>query len=626
MMAAETFDFNDAPVEAKPIAVALAYAARGWPVFPCNPLNKQPLTPRGFKDASTDGFQVRKWWGQWPHAMVGIPTGRASGFWVLDIDEDRERGKSGVSSLAEMGHDLSELMDTATAATGSGGYHILFRWSEDRHITNSRGSLKRWLDVRGEGGYIIAAGSVRSDGRRYEWLNPPDESEIAEAPDWLLAAIQGAPQPASSFDFNAAQRTAVAPAERVSAIQAGTWHENTRDIVARMVREGLSDETIAAIAPRFAEPGYSHQQTVAEFLTHARTARSKWGYQPKNLEQEHVQAVEAAGERFKILTIAELVNVKPPEWRIDSIFPCHGSSTLYGAFETFKTFIALDMTLALACGLPWMGRETKPCSILYIAGEGQVGLGIRVNGWLSAKGVNPGTARFQALPEAVALPSAGDQDALLRAIDGMEHHPEIIVLDTVTRMTGGGSLNDEKDAQAYVRGMDRLRISTGAHMLNIGHSGKDKERGILGSTVLPAAMETIICVERRGQSLTLINANPKGKQKDGPNFEDIKLRTQIVDFEHQGQALKTVILEADDEPQADEMDADERPRARPQGANQQAIMTALKRAKGEPLGSTRLGAMTRLDGSKVAQAIAPLVAKGLVIETQEEGGKRWTLA
>lgn len=627
-MMADILDFNDAPTgEEKPISIALAYAAQGWPVFPCNPLTKAPLTEHGFKEATKDAFKVRSWWAKWPQAMIGVPTGRASGFWVLDIDEDRERGKSGVSSLADMGHDLAELMDTAAAHTGSGGYHILFRWDEALPIGNSRGALKRWLDVRGEGGYIIAAGSTRADGRRYYWLNPPDENEIAEAPEWLLQAIGGR---AEGFDFNGAAGAPKAPVERVAAIQAGTWHENTRDYVARLVREGASDASIAALAPLLRMDGFSLEQTERELLTHAQTARAKWGYQPKNLEAEHVQAVEAAVERFKILTIAELVNVKPPEWRIDGVFPTHGSSTLYGAYETFKTFIALDMTLALACGRPWMGRDTKPCSILYIAGEGQVGLGIRAAGWLAAKGIAHAEARFQALPEAVALPSAGDQDALLRAIDGMADHPEIIVLDTVTRMTGGGSLNDEKDAQAYVRGMDRLRIVTGAHILNIGHSGKDKERGILGSTVLPAAMETIICVERKGDALTLINANPKGKQKDGPNFEDIRLRTQIVDFDHQGQPLKTVILMPDEDPVQDDDSGDERPRsggpARPQGANQQAVMTALKRAKGEPLGLTRLMGMTGLNNSKVFQALPPLVAKGLISEFEEAGGKRWALA
>jgi hypothetical protein len=373
---------------------------------------------------------------------------------------------------------------------------------------------------------------------------------------------------------------------------------------------------------------YSHQQTIAEFLTHARTAREKWGYQPRNLEQEHVAKVEEATGRFRIMSIAELVNVKPPEWRIDGVFPCHGSSVVYGAYETFKTFIALDMTLCLATGRPWQGRETNSCSVLYIAGEGQVGLGIRAAGWLAHNDVTE--ARFQALPEAVALPHVGDQDALLRAIDGMEDHPEVIVLDTVTRMTGGGSLNDEKDAQAYVRGMDRLRIATGAHILNIGHSGKDKERGILGSTVLPAAMETIICVERRDQALTLINSNPKGKQKDGPNFEDIRLRTQIVDFEHHGQPLKTVVLASDeDSERPDETEVRARhPMAanRRPGVNQAAVVKALRRADGAALGLTRLSQMIGKSTSDTLKAVTPMVEKGLVIQSGTEGAWRWELA
>ena len=621
-------DFNDAATARSPLSIALDYAENfGWPVFPCNPFTKAPLTEHGFKEATRDLFKIRSWWAKWPNAMIGVPTGPET-FWVLDIDNDHERGKTGVQSLADMGHSLAELMDTAVAATASGGYHCLFAWDATRPpVTNARGALKRFLDVRGQGGYVVMAGSTRADGRTYTWINPPDECDLEKAPEWLYEAIQAAPATSAPFDFNTAPKAPPTPAERVARIEPGAWHENTRDLIARLVREGASDESVAAIAPRFTEPGFTHQQTINEFLTHARTARAKWGYQPKNLEAEHAQAVEEAAARFKILSITELVNVKPPEWRIDGVFPTHGSSVLYGAYETFKTFIALDMTLSLASGLDWMNRPSKPCSVLYVAGEGQVGLGIRAAGWLAAKGVNERDVRFQALPEAVALPNPGDQDALLKAIDGMKDPPEIIVLDTVTRMTGGGSLNDEKDAQGYVRGMDRLRIATGAHILNIGHSGKDKERGILGSTVLPAAMETIICVERRGDTLTLINSNPKGKQKDGPNFEDIRLRKQVVDFEHDGQPLKTVILIPDDDQQdADEDTPSTTLPARPQGANQQAVMAALKKAKGEPLGMTRLSTMTGLASNRLFETTTKLVAKGLIHEVGEEGSRRWKIA
>lgn len=326
--------------------------------------------------------------------------------------------------------------------------------------------------------------------------------------------------------------------------------------------------------------------------------------------------------RFRILSIDELVNVKPPEWRIDGVFPTHGSSTLYGAFETFKTFIALDMMLSLACGRDWQGRTIKPCSVLYVAGEGQTGLGLRVAGWLAAHGVERRSARFRGLPEAVALPTPGDQDDVLRAIDAMDDPPEVIVWDTVTRMTGGGSLNDEKDAQAYVRGMDRIRNATGAHMFNVGHSGKDKEKGILGSIVLPAAMETIICVERKGDNLTLINSNPKGKQKDGPNFEDIKLAKRTVEFDHQGDRLTTVILQSDDEVVTAEP-------AQRLGPLQLKIMTVLEQAArdGQTLGFTRMKMMVGTDDNgNLGKALRKLAEKGLIEDAGAEGNQQWKLA
>jgi predicted transcriptional regulator len=605
-------DFNEPRIPA--ITTALAYAGRGWPVFPCNPITKAPLIPKGFKDATTEDFKIRAWWTQWPNAMIGVPTGAASGFWVLDIDQDAERGKTGLQSLHDMDHDLSELMDTAVSQTASGGYHALFRFDPDHPVTNARGSLKRFLDVRGEGGYVVMAGSTRADGRSYAWINDPADCEIEAAPAWLLDAIQSHGSTTNPLDLNTATSLKT-PAQRVAAIEPGTWHESTRDIIARMVREGSSDETVAALAPLFTTQGFTVEQTQRELLTHARTAREKWGYQPRDIAVE----AQATASRFKIMSIDELTDVTPPEWRIDGIFPTHGSSTIYGAFETFKTFIALDMTLSLASGREWQGRAVKPCSVLYIAGEGQVGLGLRAAGWLAAHGIDRSTVRFHGLPEAIAIPSPGDQDALLYAIDAMPDRPEVIVMDTVTRMTGGGSLNDEKDAQAYVRGMDRIRSITGAHMLNIGHSGKDKERGILGSTVLPAAMETIICVERSGDSLTLINSNPKGKQKDGPNFDDIRLARKVVEFQHQGQTMTTVIMVPDEEV------VQERSGERKLGKNQHAVLDAIRSAGGQALGLTRLAIISGLDTGTAAAVLAKLVELGLLNESKDEGRKTWVL-
>jgi hypothetical protein len=72
-----------------PLDVALAFAARGCRVFPCIPRGtgrKRPLTPNGFHDASIDPAVIAGWWRRWPDALIGVSTGAASGFIVLDVD------------------------------------------------------------------------------------------------------------------------------------------------------------------------------------------------------------------------------------------------------------------------------------------------------------------------------------------------------------------------------------------------------------------------------------------------------------------------------------------------------------------------------------------------------------
>ncbi|MGA0603525.1 bifunctional DNA primase/polymerase [Caulobacter sp. KR2-114] len=189
--------FNDAARQAPPpgrdaLSVALECIARGWPVFPCSPQRKTPLTPNGFHDATLDEATVRNWWASRADAMVGVPTGRASGFWVLDIDTDPDKGKVGMESLDQLGWSLEDLTQTTVQRSASGGWHCLFAWHEEAPVRNSDSAIATHIDARGEGGYVIIAGSRRADGKTYDWHNPPGLFPIAEAPGWLTDAALNA--------------------------------------------------------------------------------------------------------------------------------------------------------------------------------------------------------------------------------------------------------------------------------------------------------------------------------------------------------------------------------------------------------------------------------------------------
>jgi hypothetical protein len=164
------------PVKAQ---AALAHAAKGVPVFPLVPGGKEPMTPRGFYDATTDEETIRWWWGEVPSANVGIPTGAASGFFVLDVDTGY-----GFASLDELTRERGELPETRTQRT-SGGAHYLFEVPAGEKVPNSAGRIAVGIDVRGDGGYIVAPPSRTESA--YVVIN---EAPIAKAPTWLLEALR----------------------------------------------------------------------------------------------------------------------------------------------------------------------------------------------------------------------------------------------------------------------------------------------------------------------------------------------------------------------------------------------------------------------------------------------------
>lgn len=628
-------DFNDTPpVEVPAITHALRYAAQGIPVFPCSPATKRPFTEHGFKEATTDAFQIRKWWQAHPKAMIGAPTGAKTGWWVLDIDTDETKGKQGLQSLQSMGHDLSELMDTAVNRTASGGYHILFRFDPDRPVTNARGRLPQHIDVRGEGGYVIMSGSRLADGRAYEWVNPPDEIGVDDAPEWLMEAIKGPTQPADVLDFNTAAKAGSTVVERVLAAQPGTWHERTRDLVARMVAEGASDETIRAIAPGFTEAGYTHAQTIAEFMTHARTAREKWGHKAKEPTASNLEPPKPSNERKRltILSRADMRDREPPEYLIDEVITERSVMAIYGPSGSLKSFAAIDLGMAVAHGLPWQGRDVKQGAVVYVTGEGTSQIGHRLDAWDIANGTEGFDAPFHLIPLGVPISDPTWVSNLIADIEEAGIAPVMIWLDTLARTFGQGDENSQKDMNAYVAGVDRLRDTFGAVIGIVHHTGKDSDKGLRGSSALYAAMDTVIRTDRKGMTVTLKNQQPHGKQKDGAEFDDIALEARVVtlDFkDKKGRDVSSLALfacEKGDSEAESETNPDKKPvRKEVLGGNQKAVLKALEKAKGEPLGFMRLATMACLDGSKVRQALIPLVEKGLVSESGEEGQKRWSL-
>ncbi|GGM39465.1 hypothetical protein GCM10011351_27050 [Paraliobacillus quinghaiensis] len=170
-----------------------------WPVFPlysiidgkcacdkidCASPGKHPKIHNGFKSATTDIKTIVKWWELWPDANIGIPTGKISGFFVLDVDPKH----NGHESLEQLTDYFGNLPDTVESITGSKGNHYLFKYNLG--IRNKTEFLPG-LDIRGDGGYIVAPPSNHLSGRQYEWelSSHPLQVKMEESPKWLVDMI-----------------------------------------------------------------------------------------------------------------------------------------------------------------------------------------------------------------------------------------------------------------------------------------------------------------------------------------------------------------------------------------------------------------------------------------------------
>lgn len=162
---------------------AVAYMQRGLSVVPIEPRAKRPLISwERYQRERASRAEVGRWFERWPDANVGIVTGTVSGLVVLDIDP-RHGGEESLLEL-EKAHD--HLPETVQAITGGGGRHLYF--AHPGGIVRNRVGIAPGIDLRGDGGLVVAPPSIHPSGKRYRWNEPHDlfTRALAPLPNWLL--------------------------------------------------------------------------------------------------------------------------------------------------------------------------------------------------------------------------------------------------------------------------------------------------------------------------------------------------------------------------------------------------------------------------------------------------------
>jgi hypothetical protein len=197
------------------------YLSRGWSIIPVRPADKRPLLRwEEFQHRRPGVDEALAWLRDWPEAGLGIVTGAISGLVVLDVDP----AHGGDASLERLEREHGRLPATLESRTGGGGRHLYF--AHPGGLVRNKVALAPGIDLRGDGGYVVAPPSLHASGRRYAWVDDraPAQTRAAPLPAW-------------------ARRQALESAGRVGHPIAH-WRQLTRE----GVPEGERNNTIASLA------------------------------------------------------------------------------------------------------------------------------------------------------------------------------------------------------------------------------------------------------------------------------------------------------------------------------------------------------------------------------------------
>lgn len=328
---------------------ALYYAQIGFAVFPLRPKSKKPATENGFKAATTNQQQISEWWDRHPDSNIGIATGSVSGgLVVIDLDVDEDKGINGYETLKAWQREHGVLPDTAQSITGRGGYHLFYR---DTAAWKSRIALYEGVDIRGEGGYIVAPPSIHPNGRRYEWEQDPELYDIASVDGRVTEFLAPALESWKQQGFQT-------PDE----IPEGARTSTLVKLVCSQQAKGLSDEAIRAAVRAENEAKCSPPLSDVELEKEVFPALAR--YQKGNAPYYKAVPDRGGFRREKLnsldMTTMDSAQEKAPDWLIMDYMPKYQITSLAGDGGSGKTTVWCALVAAVSSGKKSFLEEFLP--------------------------------------------------------------------------------------------------------------------------------------------------------------------------------------------------------------------------------------------------------------------------
>lgn len=505
-----------------------ALIQRGWKIFPVNKA-KQPLVK--WREWATNDIKLITAEFTGRNHNVGIACGE-SGLLVLDDDDDGEV----VRLFAD--HGSVRIANTYRVKTAR-GWHYYFNGYADIGNRNPLKDLGYKIDVRGNGGFVVAAGSTHENGHVYMAEDP--DAPVLDAPSWLLGLLRASPSSKAGehidlgvfeeerrFTLDQAKEFVRPHLERLRSAQDGEINDRLNyaaKCLAHFGEEFWSREDAESWLSAELEETVYDGRTWSAYVT----VQSAYGSAADDWQA--ILVPEMAGDRPEdpsryYLTIGELDRLPEPEPLIDGVLDKRTLFVVAGRGDTFKSFLTFDWLASIATGREWQGHEVKQAKVLLVVGEGAYGLRKRRDAWQVAWDTKIEDEWMHIRRAPINLfRGGGDCVELLERIE--REYYEVILFDTLQRMSSGAESNSAKDAGIVIARLGQIRAITDGTVGVVAHEGKTEGYGVRGSSAWEDDADIVWRVHRpdkNGMDITCTLA----KRKDGPEGLSHALRASPV--------------------------------------------------------------------------------------------------
>ena len=450
-------------------------------VFPIKAGAKYPPLVKGWQHKA----KPREQWIGLDHCNFGV---HCAGMLVVDVDP--KNGGTDSFDMLEMIYGFPPTRNVRTPSSGTHLYYLL----PDGHPGVANRPLAPGIDIKSTGGYVLAAGSKIEAGSYVS-----DGVPLTQAPDWLIERCGTAAAPSKHQGVEVPDATAESLERAQEWLKGRPIGDEAYATTCGLRDFGLSQEQALGAMLRhdgrpasLLEPKVRHAYTYASGEPGAKiTTAAEFDALPADqVPPMPPPRAKHGPRRFLALTQGDGAG---PGYIVKGLLQRASHAVLYGPPGAGKTFVALDIAYHVAAGQPWMERRVKAGLVLYLAYEGIGGIAKRAQALRKVYGDADVPLYVQAADYNLRVPEG--RKSLGATLAELPEKPVLIVIDTLARAMKGGDENSAKDMGELNDAVAALIESTGACVMLVHHSGKNKGNGARGSSALLGAVDTEIEVD-----------------------------------------------------------------------------------------------------------------------------------